>query len=200
MKSKAVQTVPDCINKVELCGVIVHKYKSNNWLVITLAASVTSGTRDHPKIYWFDDMAEKIDNDFQVGDRVTIAGRLRTSKAFPATSIAGETITATAGWFDAKFGQAEEFKPDHNEVLLKGEFVRAYIPQPELAIITIKVIIDGYTYFPQVSCFGRHAAKAAEIAEGAVVCIVARIQTKKRDTEKGAQYYQTVVCRNMRVA
>lgn len=194
------QTVSDCINKVELCGAIVHKYRANNWLVVTLAASVTSGTRDHPKIYWFDDMVDKVDKDFQVGDRVEITGRLRTSKAFPATSIVGDTIMATAGWFDSKFNQSEEYKPDQNEVLLKGTFVRAYIPQPELAVITVKVVIDGYTYFPQISCFGRHASSAAGIAEGQTISIVARIQTKKRDTEKGPQYYQTVVCRNMRVA
>ncbi|MDR0287231.1 MAG: hypothetical protein LBI03_05945 [Clostridiales bacterium] len=194
------QTVLDFINKVEFCGAIVHKYRADNWLVVTLAVSVTSGTKDHPKVYWYDDMVDQIDESYQVGDRVEIVGRLRTSKAYPATSIIGETITPTAGWFDAKFNQSGEYKPDHNEVLLKGTFVRAYIPpQPELTIITLKIVMDGYIYFPQVSCFGRHAIKAAELKEEDTVCIVARIQTKKRDTEEGPQYYQTVVCRNMRV-
>jgi len=194
------ETDLDCINKVELCGAIVHKYKTDKWIVLTLATSVTSGTRDYPKVYWFDDTVDEIDQNYQVGDRVEIIAKLRTSKAFPATTIIGETITATAGWFDAKFNQTGEFKQDQNEVLLKGTFVRAYIPpQPDLAIITLKVIIDGYTYFPQISCFGKHAANAAAINEGATVCIVARIQTKKREAEKGAKYFQTVVCRNMRI-
>jgi len=194
------QTVLECINKVELCGTIVHKHRAGNWLVITLAASNSSNLRDFPKIYWFGDTVEKIDKGFKVSDRVEITGRLRTSKAYPTTSIAGETIVSSAGWFDAKFNQSAVYKPDHNEVLLKGSFVRAYIPQPELAVITLKVVIGSYTYFPQVACFGRHAEAAAEIQEGDSVSVVARIQTKKRDTDKGTQYYQTVVCRNMRVS
>ena len=105
----------------------------------------------------------------------------------------------TAEWFDAKFYPSKEYKPDHNEVLLKGSFVRAYTPNLGLTIITLKVTIDEYTYFPQISCFGKYAAKAADIAEGDTVYIVAHIQTEKKDTKKGPRYYQTVVCRNMRV-
>jgi len=194
------QIALDCINKVKLCGAIVHKHRAEGWLIITLAVSVTSGTRDHPKIFWFGDELDQIDTEFKVGDRVEITGKLRTSKAHPATSIAGETISPTAGWFDAKFDPSIEFKPDHNEVLLKGSFVRAYLPSDGLAVITLKVIINGYTYFPQISCFGRHAAMAAQIKEEEPVSLVARIQTKKRDTDKGSQYYQSVVCRNMKVA
>ena len=193
------QTELEYVNKVELCGTIVHIFRSNNWLVLTLAVSVKTGIHEHPKVFWFDDMVEKIDKDFLVGDRVEITGRLRTSKAHPAASIAGETIVMTDGWFDAKFDSSKEYKPDHNEVLLKGLFVRAYIPNPDLAIITLKLTIDDYTYFPQISCFGRHVAKAADITEDDTVYIVARIQTKKTDTENGTQYYQTVVCSNMRV-
>ena len=193
------QTNLECVNKVELCGSIVHIFRSVNWLVVTLSVSVKTGMRDYPKVFWFDDMIEKIDKDFQVGDRVEITGSLRTSKAHPTTSIAGETIVMTTGWIDAKFYPSMEYKPDRNEVLLKGSFVRVYAPKPDLAIITLKIIIDDHTYFPQISCFGRNAIKAADIKEDDTVYIVAHIQTKKTDTENGTQYHQSVVCCDMRV-
>jgi len=191
----------DCVNQVDLRGAIVHKFRANNWLVLTLAASSNSANRDHPKIFWYDELADEVDRSYQVGDRVEIVGRLRTSKAFPDATIVGVSITPSTGWFDAKFGKGGGYQPDNNEVLIKGAFVRTYHPSENVSIVTLKLVMDdGYTYFPQVTCFGRQAIRATEINEGATVYMVARIQTNKRESEKGPQYYQSIVCRNMRVS
>jgi len=191
----------DCVNQVDLRGAIVHKFKAKNWLVLTLAASSNAANRDHPKIFWYDEMADEVDKAYQVGDRVEIAGRLRTSKAFPDATIVGASISPSASWFDAKFGKTGSYEPDNNEVLLKGAFVRVFHPSENVSIVTLKLVMDdGYTYFPQVTCFGRQAIRATEISEGDTVYIVARIQTNKKESEKGTQYYQTIVCRNMRVS
>jgi len=193
------QTAPDYVSRVELLGTIAHKFRTKNRILIALAVSVGSDPCDFPSIYWYDDMVDMIDRDFKVGDRVEITGCLRTSRAFPKPIVVGETITAAVKWFDAKFDPSAEYKPDHNEAILKGEFVRAYLPNPDLALITLRMVINGYTYFPQVTCFKKNAARAAEIYEGDIVSIVARIQTQKRVTDKGIESYQTVVCRSMRV-
>ena len=67
-------------------------------------------------------------------------------------------------------------------------------------MVTLKTVINGYTYFPRITCFGRQAERAADIQEGATVYFVAHIQTNKKETEDGTQHYQSVVCRNMRVS
>jgi len=195
----STQTTLDCINKVQLRGSIVHKHRAEGWLVIALAVSVTPESRDFPKIYWFGEGIDQIDAEFNVGDRAEITGRLRTSKTYPATTIAGETIAPTAGWFETKVDPTIEYKQDFNEVLVRGEFIRTYKPSDGLAVITLKLINDGYTYFPQFTCFGRHAERAEKIKEGESVSLVARVQTKKRETNNDTQYYQSIVCRNIRV-
>ena len=193
--------VMDCVNLVELCGVIVHKYNAGKWLVLTLATALNQPKRDYPKVYWYDEFVQDVDANYQVGDRVEITGRLRTSKAYPDQSIVGLSISPVSSWIDTKFsGDESEYKPDKNEVLLKGEFIRSFTPNPDLAVVTLKTVINGYTYFPRITCFGRQAERAANIQEGATVYFVAHIQTNKKETEDGTQHYQSVVCRNMRVS
>ena len=192
------QTIPECINRVEICGTIVHKFKTDNWTSITVSIPTDSEITNYPKVYWFDDMAAEVDANYNVGGRVEIVGQLRTSQTLRDSAIAGESISPTIGWFDAKFNPTEEFKPSRNEVLLKGEFVRAHTPNPGISIITIKVTDGEHEYYPQVACFGRLVAKAVELAEGEVICIVARIQTQRKETKKGTKYFQRIACREMR--
>lgn len=189
----------DYVNQVLFRGGIVHKFRADKWLVLTLATSLNQSNKDYPKVYWYDELIDKIDQSYDVGDRVEITGRIRTSKAHPEQSIVGQTIKQLPRWIDAKFN-ADEYLPDQNEVLLKGEFVRVYTPDESLSVVTLKTIINDYTYFPRVTCFGKQAVRASEIPEGSVIYFVAHVQTRKKETEEGVQHYQSVVCRNMKVS
>ena len=188
----------DHVNQVELRGSIVHKYRAGNWLTITLATG-NQTKRDYPSIYWYDEFVEEIDRNYNIGDRVNVVGTLRTSRAHPEQSLVGIAIEPLAGWIDSRFND-DEFKADFNEVLLKGEFVRVYNPGPDLAVVTLKTVINGYTYFPRITCFGKHVARTTEIDPGETVYFVARMETRKKETAEGTQHYQSVVCRNMRVS
>lgn len=194
-----MSTVADHVNQVELRGSIVHKFRSGSWLTLTLATAVNQSNRDYPNIYWYDEHVENIDNNFNVGDRVSAVCTLRTSRAHPEQSLVGISIEPLSGWIDAKFN-AGDYKTDFNEVLLKGEFVRVYNPGPDLAVVTLKTEINGYTYFPRITCFGKHVARAVEIEPGQTVYFIAHVQTRKKETEEGTRHYQSVVCRNMRVS
>lgn len=189
----------DHVNQVELRGSIVHKFKAGNWITITLGTSVNQNNRDFPSIYWYDEFVEEIDKKYNVGDRVSVVCTLRTSRAHPDQSLVGIAIEPLSGWIDAKFN-AGDYKTDFNEVLIKGEFVRVYNPGPDLAVVTLKTVINGYTYFPRVTCFGKHVARATEIEPGQTVYFVAHVQTRKKETAEGVKHYQSVVCRNMRVS
>lgn len=194
-----MSVMTDHVNQVELRGSIVHKYRAGDWLVITLATSIHQPNRDFPKVYWYDDLVEVIDKEYNVGDRVEVICCIRTSKAHPDPSLVGISIERQNGWLDSRFN-ANDYKADQNEVLIKGEFIRAFIPSPDITIATVKTVINGYSYFPRITCFGRHAAKAADIKPGTTVYFVAHVQTKKKDTEEGIRHYQSVICRNMRVS
>ena len=194
-----------CVNLVKLRGTIVHKYRADTWIVLTLAVAPNPPNRDFPKIYWYDESVEDIDKMYNVGERVETTGRLRTSKQYPVQSIVGRDIRHISRLFEAKFGEnGEEFQEDFNEVLLKGEFVRATKPSenssPEISVVTIKTEINDYTYYPHITCFERHAQRASEIPEGATVYFIAHVRTKKKESEDGTRYFQTVVCRNIRVS
>lgn len=189
----------DHVNQVELRGSIVHMYRVGNWMAITLSTSINQTNRDYPNIYWYDELVDKIDQEYQVGDRVEVVCTLRTSRAHPEQTLVGLSIQPLSGWIDAKFN-ADEYRADYNEALLKGECVRVYNPGPDLAVVTIKTIINGYTYFPHITCFGKHVARAAEIKPGATVYFIAHVQTRKKQTDEETRHYQSVVCRNMRVS
>ena len=192
-------TIIDCVNKVSICGTIVRKFNGENWLGIVIATSTKEGTSNFPTVFWFDDMAKEVDAKYTIGSRVEVNGSLRTSKEHPDTSIVGEFIAEMTSWVEAKFDSSKEYKPDHNEVLLKGSFVRGHSHTPEISNITVRVEIDGYTYFPEIACFNSYARKASTLAEDDIICIVARIQTRKKETANGKKYYQTVVCCSMKV-
>ena len=189
----------DHVNQVELRGSIVHKFRAGDWIILTLATTVNQPNRDYPNIYFYDEFVDMIDQNFKVGDRVSVVSTLRTSRAHPDQSLVGIAIEPLSGWIDAKFSTGD-YKTDFNEVLLKGEFVRVYSPGPDLAVVTLKTVINGYTYFPRITCFGKHVARATEIEPGQTVYFVAHVQTRKKETDEGTQHYQSVVCRNMRVS
>jgi len=54
MKTKA-NAIPECVNKVEICGTIVHKFRADNWLVLTLVSSGYAGAKDFHRVFWYDD-------------------------------------------------------------------------------------------------------------------------------------------------
>lgn len=108
----------------------MHKYIAGNWIAITLAAVTRQPNKDYPKVYWYDEFMEEIDKNYQIGDRVEMICRLRTSRANPEQILMGTSIETLSGWIDARFN-ADEYGADQNEVLLKSKFVRAYIPGPD---------------------------------------------------------------------
>lgn len=147
----------------------------------------------------YDEHVEEIDRNYNVGDRVGVICTLRTSRAHPEQSLVGNAIEPLPGWIDAKFSSGN-YKMDYNEVLLKGEFIRVYNPSPDLAVVTLKTVINGYTYFPRITCFGKHVARALEMEPGQTAYFVAQVQTRKKESSEGVRHYQSVVCRNMRVS
>lgn len=186
------------VNIVSLRGVIVFKYRKDNWVLTTIACTNEQGKRNYPKVYWYDNDAEEADK-YEKGDRVEIEGKLQTSRQYKKPVVVGKCIKPTPKELEVKFGVTHnngKYCDDKNEVKIRGEFVRAFTPDSvngKLSIISIKTELDGRTYYPQITCFGRQLAKLKNIKPGDDVCVLAHIQTRKFEKDGVPDSYQTFV-------
>lgn len=86
-----------------------------------------------------------------------------------------------------------------NEVCILGKVVNIYrIPSrnqsPIGTILTLKTVDNGKANFPTVTCFGVIGERAAQLAPDEYVCIVASVQTKRKDGPNGKTLrYETLI-------
>ena len=185
------------VNEVNIRGVIVHMFRANACCIMTLKSSLTRGTPDFPKVYWYDDLADEVMNNFTIGDGVPIKARIQTSRKYRIQYVAGLSIEKTPRELKEKVGiDAGRRLPDKNEVLLAGEFVRSFVPEGKedlLSLVTLKTNVDGFINFPQITCFGKTIEQVKALKPGDKVCFVGHIETAKKDKEGETKYYQSIV-------
>jgi len=205
-KTKTAEKVNELvINKAFIRGVIVHITKTPEFLTTTISTSLRKGIRDYPSIFWYGDRAETIYENYKVGDHVTINAHVQTSKKYRSQYIVGDEIKTTSRELEEKLGvDVGRYLIDKNEATLSGKFLRSYMPNGEdgqLAIITIKTEQNGHINFPQITCFGNMSEAASKnilqtvskMQPDDMVCFVGHVQTDKKETEQGAEYFQSIV-------
>ena len=182
-------------NSIKLRGTIVRKYRNgNNWLVIGLATSSESGKKDYPSVFWYGNNMDIVDKAYNVYDHVEIDAKLITSKIHKSQSIIGLDINDAKRELETKMGiqGVGRYEEDLNEVLLKGDFMKIFTPKnakEKFCIATMHMLIDGKTYYPQFTLFGRQYEKALKLQKGTPICVVGHIQTHKYQDKKGDPIY-----------
>lgn len=199
IKTQETQKNVEAVNVVTIRGVIVNLYKpeGSNFCTTTIRTAQMRENPDYPRVLWYGEAADILAENYKVGDRVTVQGQIQTSRKYRSQYISGIGIEMTQRELKEKVGiDTGRYLIDKNEVLLIGEFVRAYVPEGKenlISIVTLRVAKDGHTNFPQITCFGNVRETVKKMEAGDQVCFVGHIETNKRESEEGTQYFQSVV-------
>ena len=84
----------DYVNQVLFRGGIVHKFRADKWLVLTLATSLNQSNKDYPKVYWYDELIDKIDQSYDVGDRVKLPDVSEPAKRIRNNPLWGRQLSS----------------------------------------------------------------------------------------------------------
>lgn len=193
------------INKVNLTGSVVHKYRPKPDVIILTVAVKGEAIHeaDYPNVAFYGDNVELIDKTIMVDGRnyprVRIEGSVQTTRkqtddgARFYQNIVGYSIVRTQTRMEmlsGKRGIGSRKADSTNEVCVLGTVANVFPitknDQPIGAIVTLRTQTDGRTNFPRITCFGGQGAKALTLKKGDTVCATGFLETTKRTREDGS--------------
>lgn len=187
-------------NDALIQGTIVHKYVNDKVTILTLSTGRNAaGIVNYPKIVFFNDSNLGADK-FEVYDRVTVRGNVQSSfrrndeRPHVTQSIYGEEIHETPRVMES-FGIKEgNYEAPKNQIRLAGEVLSVDEPAKNVVRLLVRTIKNGRTSNVQMFDFTSRAEKLMEeIKTGDNVCVIANVQTSKKEKEGNPVYYENVV-------
>lgn len=197
------------INKVNLTGSVVHKYRpSQELLVLTVAVNNPGGIHDvdYPNVTFYGETAEIIDKSIEAKNddypRVNIEGTIQTSRKETTDgpryyqNVVGHSISRAQTNMEAISGVrglGSHKAKSQNTVCLMGPVTSIYpVPSkkgsttPMCVVVTIRADARGRTSYPRATCFDAALkAKAMTLKNGDMVCLTGAMETNTRTEESG---------------
>lgn len=193
------------INKFELTGSVVHKFRPRpDIMILTVAVKGRSvHDADYPNVAFYGEaQADAIDRNVIVEDRnyprVRITGTIQTSRretdegARSFQNFVGKSIVRTQTAMEQLTGMrglGSRKAESTNDVCLMGvvtnvrRITRADSDRVIGVSVTIRTNLDGHANFPRVTCFNGSVPAALELERGDAVCAVGFIETSTRERE-----------------
>lgn len=188
-------------NQAYFRGRIINKFRQpdGEWLAMRIAINTKEKVVDMPRIYWFGNQIDEVDQAYEPRDWVTIQASFRYNPRFRENILVGEKIAHTPRELMQKFGidNLGPYLEDFNEVQILGTISNIHIPEnrdPAVALVSIRTEVNDVPHVSQVSCFRHQYDKVTKMQVGDTVCMLGHIQTRRLRREGRTLHYQSVVC------
>lgn len=180
--------------QVTIRGTVRSKIRlAKSMIFVVASANQDAKKSDFPRFVAFDGLSE-LDKTFSIGDRVTVDAQIHTSKNYPEGTLMPISVTLEKTRLDAAFAH-EKYKPDMNEVILRGILVsEPYAPNESTTLTTFETQnADGSKAFVRTICFGRAASAMKQKHKGQTVEAMGYIRTKPLGEAKDRSHTQSLV-------
>lgn len=194
-------------NNVTISGVIVHKYVTDKATTLTISTGRATKIPNYPKVVFFNELAKKADEEFELYDNVTILGNIQSSRRinenniYYTQSIFGESIEKTPKAMEVLFGldnSGEHHIPPKNLINIAGVITNIATPSKDLIRLNIRTVKKGRTSSIRAFYFTRDVGEVmAKFRVGDNICAIGNIQTNKKEKDGKMSYYENVVLREL---
>lgn len=201
------------LNQGKIIGAVVHKYRPKpNTLILSLITNRRSKA-NFPNVLILGKETEAADQALRKGSRVSISGHIQTQKKVMADgkivyrqSIVCDEYKLLQSKMTEAFGNVEgirgTYPADEDIFELKGTVEHIFTPDRDsrVAVLTIRTE-TGRISFPKVSCFGETAkfVREGKVQEGDRICIIASIQSDRKESGGEVRYFETLVCEDIAI-
>ena len=196
-------------NFVTLTGTAIHLYRVPGiaTVILTIATSGRGSRSNYPKVTWYGELADEVEQLVEIGDRIAVIGTVQTKrfeskgeKPVYRQNIVGNGITHAPKKIESAFGldvDQGEYVNDENEIRLGGTVLHIYkVPERDIVILTVRTYTNGHVNMPKVALFGHNADYVLDnIAEGDAICAIGRVDTNRSEKTDGTVvYYEGITC------
>ena len=197
------------INKFNLTGSVVHKYRPRpDVIVLTIAVKGHElHEADYPNVAFYgQEIVDSIDKSISVEGRnyarVHIEGVIQTTRRETDEgvrffqSLVGSKIYRTQTQMEqlsGKRGVGTHKAESENTVCVLGQvtnvwpMTRAGSDRVIGVTVTIRTQTDGRTNFPRIVCFNTNVPRALALKPGEIVCATAFMETTNRNRPDGSR-------------
>lgn len=202
-------------NYAQLTGTAIHMFRvpGTETVVLTLATSGGGNRSNYPKVTWYGELANEVEETVSIGDRVSVIATVQTKRferkgerPIYRQNLVGNGITPALKKIESTFGldvDQGEYVDDANEIRLGGTALHIFkVPDRDIVIITIRTFTNGHVNMPKVTLFGRSAEYALEnISEGDAICAIGYAYTNRAEKSDGSrEYYEGITCNSIALA
>lgn len=190
------------VNNVTVQGVIVHKFVTPKIAILTIMTKTAAPKPNYPKVLFFGDLRDAVEDDFNKGDHVYVVGNIQSSKPRPGIknqsliSIFGESIDHSQSIMEKTFNIESDasYKPFVNTIELAGLVTRIECPADNMIRMCVSTRKNGRQSFVTVIHYtNKPDAILADIHVNDQVYVVGSVQTPKKESNGTVKYYENYV-------
>lgn len=201
-KSKSVDKLKN-INDVTVQGVIVHEFHTDKVAILTINTGNSTPVPNYPKVVFFGDIKDKVVANFKVSDHVCVKGNIQSSKRKEniknqiMQTVFGESIEKTQSLMEDAFDMdtvKNSYKPFQNTFRISGNVLSIHQMSKGVVSILLRTEKNGHISFPRLVYFERDGADIMkDVNKNDFICAVGCVQTSKKETKNGTNYYEDFV-------